>query len=108
MMLRSAILVAALVSTAAVPAFAALPPYYQRAREIQAILDSDAVREKLKQAPIDSITSIDTDVYDVAGGACDVEVTIVDVPPEPGKPQMVGPRKFTLDVGDADCSTGGD
>jgi hypothetical protein len=103
---RTIFLALALAACAAVPALAALPPYYQRASEIQAILDSDEVREKLKQMPIDAITSTDADVYQVVGGDCRLEVTVVDVLQEASKPPVVGPRQFTLEVGEADC--GGD
>ena len=88
------------------PSFAALPPYYQRARELQAILEEESIQAKLGGKLIDSITFIEQDRYEVLGGGCLIEVQIVDVPPEKGAPLILGPRKFALSVGEPSCETG--
>jgi hypothetical protein len=103
---RSIFLGGLLLLAGMLPSFAALPPYYQRVRELQAILDDESIQAKLGGKPIDSITFIEQDHYEVLGGACLIEVQILDVPLVQGAPPILGPRKFTLSVGDPDCETG--
>jgi hypothetical protein len=93
-----AILTVAAIST---PALAALPPYWQSAREISTIVNDPRVHDALKyEEPIVSITTGGDDVYEVKTARCTLLVTIVDVPQaEP----MMGPRNFDIEVGDADC-----
>jgi len=88
----------ALVTTAT--AFAALPPYYQRAREIAAISESGEVQEAIRNAPIDSIVWTGPDRVQVKGGTCGVEVQIVDTGKRADPP---GPRKFKLKVKRSVC-----
>lgn len=80
---------------------AALSPYYQSVKEIEAIVGDKRVADAFKYVePILSITTTGDDVYEVRTERCTLTVTIVDVPTEPG---MMGPRKFDLEVGGADC-----
>lgn len=81
---------------------AALPPYYQRAREIEAIVNSADVANKLGKAPIDQIERPSEDLYRVRAGSCTLEVRVVD---DTGskEPGWAGPRRFKLDVGKPAC-----
>jgi hypothetical protein len=82
-------------------AVAALPPYWQSAREISAIVNDARVHEALKyEEPILSITTTGDDVYELKTPRCTLRITIVDKPLAEG---MVGPRQFDLEVGEADC-----
>lgn len=85
------------------PASAALPPYWQRQRELEAILQSMDVADKLREQPIVSIRLVEPDVYQVETEACYLMVNIVDKPPGPGEQQMVGPRLFELEIGEPEC-----
>jgi hypothetical protein len=92
-----------ILATAAIsaPALAALPPYWQSAREISTIVNDPRVHDALKyEEPIVSITTSGDDVYELKTERCTLLVTIVDVPQD--KP-MVGPRQFDIEVGVADC-----
>jgi hypothetical protein len=85
----------------AASASAALPPYWQSAREIGAILDDPRVHDALKyEEPILSISTTTDDVYVLKTARCTVTVTIVDTPQAE---VMVGPRQFDLEVGEAAC-----
>ena len=77
---------AAFVVFAPVAARAALPPYWQSAREITAIVNDGQVHDALK--------------YEVRTERCTLKVKIVD---KPAKPGLVGPRQFDIDVGEATC-----
>ncbi|TWT13720.1 hypothetical protein [Reyranella sp. CPCC 100927] len=81
---------------------AALPPYWQRVKELEAIVNSAEVADKLGRAPIDQIERPADDLYRVRGGTCTVEVRIVD---DAGRrePGWAGPRRFKLDVGKSTC-----
>jgi hypothetical protein len=82
-------------------ALAALPPYWQSAREIEAIVNDARVHDALKyEEPILSVTTTGDDVYELRTARCRVTVTIVDAPQAEG---MVGPRQFELEVGQAVC-----
>lgn len=82
-------------------ALAALPPYWQSAREISTIVNDPRVHDALKyEEPIVSIMTSGDDVYELKTQRCTLLVTIVDVPQ--AKP-MMGPRQFDLEVGSADC-----
>lgn len=88
---------AATVTSAA----AALPPYWQSAREISAIVNDARVHDALKyEEPILSISTTGDDVYELKTPRCTLRITIVDKPLAEG---MVGPRQFDLEVGQADC-----
>jgi hypothetical protein len=85
----------------AAPALAALPPYWQSAREISTIVNDPRVHDALKyEEPIVSITTSGDDVYELRTERCTLLVTIVDAPQEA---PMAGPRQFDIEVGQADC-----
>ncbi len=82
-------------------AAAALPPYWQSAREISAIVNDARVHDALKyEEPILSVTTTGDDVYVLKTPRCTLLITIVDTPDAEA---MVGPRQFDLEVGEADC-----
>jgi len=86
---------------AANAASAALPPYWQSAREIEAIVNDQRVHDALKyEEPIQSISTTGNDIYQLETERCSLTVTIVD---KPSDSTMVGPRQFDLEVGQADC-----
>jgi hypothetical protein len=88
-----------LVSTMA--ASAALPPYWQRKAEIDAITDSSDVARRLERhGPIDAIERVGDDRYRVRAGGCSLEVFVVD---DTSGEQMPGPRKFKLQMGKLVC-----
>ena len=90
----------AIVLSGTVSAMAALPPFWQRKAEIQAILDSQEIADKLQPRPIDAIEYIEDDHYRVRSDACVLDVLIVDEKSEPG---IVGPRKFKIEIGKSTC-----
>ena len=82
-------------------ASAALPPYWQSAREIQAILDDPRVHDALEyQEPILSISTTGDDIYVLTTARCRVTITIID---KPQAEVIVGARQFDLEVGEAQC-----
>lgn len=81
-------------------AAAALPPYWQRSREIERIVGDPQVQDALGGAPIVSVTWTEEDRYEVRSEKCAVTVTIVDVPQDEA---IAGPRQFDLEVGAPDC-----
>jgi len=84
------------------PAQAALPPYWQRAAELQAIASDRVVAETLeRKGQIEAIEATGPDAYVVRAGGCSLEVSIVDAPAT-GEP-VVGPRQFTVEVGTLTC-----
>lgn len=87
-MKRALMLAAAIV--VAMPALAALPPEYQRAAELKAVIA--AATEVLE--PIDGVVFVVWDVYEARSGHCAVVVTIADVPLEEGREPVMGPRRF--------------
>lgn len=99
--MKSAFIPAALMSVP-LAASAALPPQYQRQRELVEIVQSGEVEDALDGAPIESVTRTGDDRYTVTGGLCSVVVEIVD---ETGRMPggWAGPRRFSLSVGEADC-----
>lgn len=83
---------------------AALPPQYQRQREMKEIITSPAVEDALQSRPIDSISTTGDDVYTVTAGPCSVTVTIVDGGKR--KPAgWAGPRQFDIEVGEGVCAS---
>jgi hypothetical protein len=101
-MLRKLILVVAVGYMAAiVPASALLSPLWQSAAEMKAILSSNEVGDALKsQDPITSVIRTGDDRYEVSNGTCTVPVTVVG---DVTAPEMAGPKKFSLQVGTANC-----
>ncbi|MGX5841617.1 hypothetical protein ACWGTI_12930 [Mesorhizobium sp. ArgA1] len=93
--------VAAFLLAGTVAAAAALPPYWQRKAEIDAITDSRDVARRLENhGPIDVIEHIGNDHYRVVGGGCTLDVFIVD---DASAEPMPGPRKFKLQIGKLVC-----
>ncbi|MGO4727524.1 MULTISPECIES: hypothetical protein [unclassified Inquilinus] len=89
---------AILLVAAMAGAQAALPPYWQRAAEIQAILDNGDVARKLDEAPIDRIERVGDDLYRIQAGTCALDIRVV------GESRSdPGPRKFRLEIGDPAC-----
>ncbi len=92
---------AALATLAPAGAHAALPPFWQSAKEITAIVNDQRVHDALKyEEPILSVSVTAPDTYEVKTERCTLTVTIVDKPVKPG---MVGPRQFDIEVGAATC-----
>ncbi len=86
---------------AASSASAALPPYWQSAKEIAAIVNDQRVHDALKyEEPILSISTTGNDIYELKTKRCSLTVTIVD---KPSDSQVMGPRQFDVEVGQADC-----
>ena len=91
------IAIAIALSAMAVPALAALPPFWQSSREIQAVTGSKEVAEALKQAPIERIERAQGG-YRVSSQACSVLVKVIYE-----KSTMPGPQKFQIQPGKAEC-----
>lgn len=89
-------------AAATLPAMAALPPQYQRQRELQAIIADDSVIEAFGFEGIDAVEFVETDLYRVTGGACTLEVRILDAPNSHGE-AWAGPREFGVEVGKPVC-----
>ena len=88
---------------AAAEARATLPPYWQRLREIQAILDSNDLAQKLRDTPIDRIERAGENLYRIQAGPCTLDIRIVDDPTGGTQPAMPGPRRFHIETGEAAC-----
>ena len=95
------LLAAAAILAAALPASAALPPQYQRAAELRAILDDTDIVDLFGIGRlIERIEFVEPDLYRVTSGNCHLEVRIVDKPAASG---MVGPRQFEVEPGELIC-----
>lgn len=94
---------ALLLLTAAIAAQAALPPYWQRLREIQAILDSNELSDKLRGNPIERIERHGDDLYRIEAGPCTLDIRIVDDPAGSTQPAMPGPRRFHTEISEPTC-----
>jgi hypothetical protein len=94
---------ALLLLGAAAEAQAALPPYWQRLREFQAILDSNELAQKLRDTPIDRIERPSGDLYRIHAGPCTLDIRIVDDPTDSTQPPMPGPRRFRMEAGEPAC-----
>lgn len=94
-------LAAGMVTLSSAAAFAALPPYWQSAKEITEIINDPRVHDALMyEEPILSVTATAHDRYEVRTERCAIEVFIVSVPQaEP----IAGPRQFDIEVGSAVC-----
>lgn len=86
------ILMSVLMST--LPSLAALPPHIQRQAEIDAVLRAAVEILGIGQ-PVDAISFIETDRYEVRSGDCTMVVRILDAPGQ-HPPGRVGPREFTV------------
>ena len=102
--MRSFLAAVALTLAATSMATAALPPHYQRQAELVAILQSDDVIEAFGIGqPVEGLRLIETDLYEVRGGKCRMEVRIIDVPRTDVEPGFVGPRNFKVEAGELTC-----
>lgn len=90
--MRKLVMSLTLVLVATLPAFAALPPQYQRSAEFAAVLDIATEVLGIGQL-IDAIELTETDVFSVRSGTCTLVVRIVDAPKE-HEAGWVGPREF--------------
>jgi hypothetical protein len=98
-----AIILAGLLSLATgLPVLAALPPQYQRQRELLAIINDMEVLDAFGFDGIDAIERVARDLYQVRGGKCVLEVGIEDLPNTHGE-GWAGPREFTIVVGEPTC-----
>jgi len=83
---------------------AALPPYWQSAREIEAIIKDGRVHDAFKyEEPIISIRLqepiSDQRVYVITTPRCTLLVSVVDKP----TPGVMGAVPFDIEVGEATC-----
>jgi hypothetical protein len=99
--MRFALLLLAFGPAAAAPAFAALPPNYQRIAELKAVLADPAVAGAfVMDAPIERVEYVKRDLYRVSAGGCRVDAAIVDLPTPRG---VAGPRRFAVRAGRKVC-----
>lgn len=99
--LSAAAACAAVALLVATGAEAALPPYYQRALEFETILKNAEVAKALSgKGPIDSLSRLGEDLYEIKAGPCALSVKIVT---DPNAPVMPGPRPVKLEVGTPQC-----
>ncbi len=97
MFARSAVVCLALL-LAAGQATAALAPNFQRARELNAVINAVAVA--VPKHPIDKVISQGRDRYAVVARTCTVIARIVGLPAKPG---VVGLREFEVELDKPDC-----
>ena len=98
---RWAYVAAGLVAVSPAGALAALPPYWQSAREITAIVNDPRVHDALKyEEPITSVISVGSDQYEVGTERCSIRVSIVT---KQQSGATIGPRQFDIEVGTAEC-----
>jgi hypothetical protein len=79
---------------------AALAPNYERLRELEAILGSQDLQQKLGAEPIQGIEATGPDNYRVWTARCSITVNLVSTPSNPPIP---GPRQFAIQIGDPQC-----
>lgn len=78
---------------------AALPPYWQSAREIETILGDQRVHDAFKyEEPILSISTTGNQVYEIKTPRCALDVKVVYQPTN-----IAGPAGFTIEIGQAVC-----
>lgn len=82
------------------PAFAALAPWYQRLAELRAVIDHSGIVSAFGGRSVERIEYISRDLYRVTGGGCHLDAKIVS---QPMPSEMVGGRKFTVEVGPLNC-----
>jgi len=88
-------------AAAAWPAWAALPPNYQRLAELKAVLAHPQLGEAFgPDAPAERVEHVRPDLYRVSAGRCHLDVAIVDLPTPPG---VAGPRRFEARPGQRIC-----
>lgn len=100
--MRPLLLPSALAATlaAAGSADAALPPQYQRAAELKAVVADAHIANAFDGAPIEWIEFVRRDLYRVSAGRCRLDVAIVDLPTPPG---VSGGRRFAVKAGRKSC-----
>ncbi|HEX8239789.1 MAG TPA: hypothetical protein VF574_08640 [Allosphingosinicella sp.] len=84
----------------AAPAAAALPPQYQRAAELKAVVADARVADAFAGAPIERVEYVRPDLYRVSARGCRLDVAIVDLPTPAG---VAGPRRFAVKAGAKSC-----
>lgn len=95
-MMRMIPALAGLVSVLApMSAQAALPPQWQRAAELEAVIKAGT---EALDAPIESVTLIWDMVYAVTHDECQVQIQVVYLPQD-----TPGPQKFEIKVGEKTC-----
>lgn len=88
------------------PSNAALPPYYDRVRQINTILDSQEVYNALRGNAITVIEKVGSLNFTLqTGSTCTHNVTLEVVQPEskPGMPQPVGATSYKVQSIKATC-----
>jgi hypothetical protein len=80
---------------------AALPPQYQRQKELAAIIADDEILAKLGRRVIDRIEHVGQDLYRISTESCSLDVRIVS--DRDARPGFVGPRRFHLAIGAPAC-----
>ncbi|MFM5930138.1 MAG: hypothetical protein ACKOPQ_04440 [Novosphingobium sp.] len=80
---------------------AALPPKYQRLRELQAVLEAPGVASAFPDdQPIVRVEYLAPDRYRVVSVRCLLPVSLAD---DPNSPAMPGPRRFRVLPGAIAC-----
>lgn len=80
-------------------AHAALPPYWQSAAEIKAIVEDQRVHDALKyEEPITSVSVTGDRTYELKTPRCSLTIKIVEKPAS-----GPGPAQFDLSIGTANC-----
>lgn len=84
------------------PATALLPPYYESAKEITAILNDPNISKIITSGRlIHAITKMEDNTgYIVSTGTCTLHIKVIYSPPAPG---FVGPAVFELQPGALVC-----
>lgn len=83
---------------------AALPPQFQRVKEIRAILDDPAVARAFDLThPIDKIERIENAVYQVSSGTCIMRVALVSDTTDKRPATRYGSWAFSVKAGPLIC-----
>jgi hypothetical protein len=102
-MIRLVLLVSAAVLLSAA-AGAAVPPQYQRPKEIRAILEDAKVLEAFNAThPIEKIERIENAHYRMSSGACFMDIALVDDPSVKHPPNWYGSWTFVVQAGTLIC-----
>lgn len=80
------------------PAAAAVSGYWESASEIHAIMGRNDVADALRQQPIESVTRVAPDVWELRSRNCALRATVIKDPPT-----QTGKRQFQLRIGRAAC-----
>jgi len=90
------IFISAAVGLFSLQAMAALPPYWDRAREMKKILETESIKVAMNGRLVESVHYLSVDKYEVKSGECVVQVKLNALPQEPDF--YMGPRDFTVDI----------